>query len=289
MQKLKLLAVAAVAMFAAVPLFVAWLFECVKIAAYNAVMGYAHNRGIVLGQGPFAPDQFPSIDDFQRFRVQNADKLQITRASLYDTVLYPAAGAVALSLFVDPIGAGQSVHPGAAAGVRKTKFDTNMVSAGTLPRFQSFVVESIEIYFTPGSISTANLFQVTPPAAFLAAQSVVPVAQLNDVNAFYNSGWLGFDVSSGNILTEAPLRVFPPKADLSIEGTNATSSATTGLVSAIYGTAKGRPYELQPLVTLQETATFSLTLNWPNAIATPSTFNGQVRCRFDGYMIRATQ
>lgn len=276
-------------LFSLIPALLAWAFACVKTGAYNILMRLGQRTGAVAFVGPFAPDMFPTFEDFNRYRIQNANTLQIVRASLYDTVLYPTAGATSISMFVDAIGAGQSVHPGAAAGVKKNKFDTNMVSSGTLPRFTSFVVESIELYFTPGSISTANLFALVAPGKFIAAAAVTQVQDLNDINVFYNSGFLSFDISSGNILTEAPLRKFPPKADLGIDGGLSSNSATTAITSALYGTAKGRPYDLQPLVTLQETASFALSVNWPNALATPSGFNGQIRCVLDGYSVRATQ
>lgn len=270
------------------------LFGVLKKAAfdllYSVTTRYTYATGLVAYAGePFSPYQFPSMIDLNNYKVQNPGTVQIVRQSLYDTVLYPTAGVNQINLFVNPQGAGQSVHPSAPAGQVKSVFDTNMVVSGQLPRFQQFVVESIELYFQPGSVATANLFALSPPAAFTAVAASAIVAAANDVNVFYNSGFLKFTVSNGDLLVESPLRKFPPKADIGFDVALASNSATTGVVSLLYGSAKGRPYMLQPLITLQDNAQFTISLNWTNALATPSTFNGQVRCILDGYSIRATQ
>ena len=51
---------------------------------------------------------------------------------LYDSVLYPAAGATLLSFFILPLGQGVSVFQTAAGVLPKTYADTNMQLAGQL-------------------------------------------------------------------------------------------------------------------------------------------------------------
>lgn len=261
-----------------------------KEKAYYALTLLTYRTGLVAyADGPFSPYKFPSVRDLDAYKVQNPDTVQIVRQSLYDTVLYPTAGATQISLFTQPKGQGQTMSPGAVAGVAKNDYDTNMVIAGQLPRFQQFVVESIELYFLPGSVNTANLFAQTKPATYTLAAAQTLMESVNDVNGFYQTGYLKLVVSNGDLLTEAPLRKFPPKADVGIDAALATNSGTVGQIQAMWASAKGRPYMLQPLITLQDNAQFAITLNWPNVFATPSGFNGQVRCVLDGYMIRATQ
>lgn len=282
MKHLKLIALQIVAIFAAVGHYAAERFR-VAISNHMAKTGL-----VAYINAPFAANQFPSVNDLDRYMAQNPGALQVTRQQLYDTVNYPAAGATQLSLFTQPLGQGQSQHPGAAAGVTKQLYDTNMNVAGVLPRFQSFLIESIELIFLPGSVSTAGLFANVNPAKFIAVAAVTQMQDVNDMYAFYNSGSFSLDVSSGNLLTAAPLRVFPPKTQFDVAGGVSTNSATTSEVTVAVGKMTGRPYYLQPLITLAENAAFQVTLRWPNAIATPSTFNGSVKVVLDGYQIRAT-
>ena len=112
----------------------------------------------------------------------------------------------------------------------------------------------------PGSIATATLFANVAPAAFNAVAVVGAVASSNDVYAFYNSGFLELNVSNGNLLRDAPLRKFPAKANLDVSAAAASNSATTGALSVILTQAMGRPYYLQPLITLAENASFNVTI-----------------------------
>lgn len=268
------------------------LFDYAREALYRALTLFTYRAGLVLymdGVATFASDQFPTVSDLNNYAVQNPGAVQVTKQTLYDTLNYPAAGLPSLQFFSVPLGQGQSQHPGVAAGVTKTYYDTNLDVAGQLPRFVSFVVESIEVLMLPGSVLAATLFANVAPAQFTAVAIVTPLASANDVYAFYNSGFLELNVSNGNLLRDAPLRKFPAKANLDVSSAISSNSATTGENSVILTQAMGRPYYLQPLITLAENASFNVTIRWPNNVAMPSTFNASVKVILDGYLLRATQ
>jgi len=231
----------------------------------------------------------PDIADFTLGRVTNPGQSEVIRQSLYDHLLYAAAGAQTLTFFQTPVGQGITTALGATAGTAKTKSDTNMAMAGNLPSGQEFLIESIEVTFYPGSVSTANTFTVDSVTFFLATASAVPTAQVDDVSAFYQSGRLEFNILSKNYLTETPLMRFPPKSYLEIFGGIASNSATTSEVGVFAAHACGRPYYVEPRIDLQPAMNFDVSLIWPGLVAMPSTFNARVGVILDGYMLRASQ
>jgi hypothetical protein len=231
----------------------------------------------------------PSIQQFESRRVTNPNQSEVVRQSLYDHLLYPAAGTQTLTFFQTQLGAGLTTALGATAGTPKTYHDTNMQLGGQLPSGMGVMIESVEVAFYPGSISTANTYTVDAVTFFLAAASAVPTAQVDDVNAFYQSGLLEINVLAKNYLRETPLMRFPPKCALKIDGAIASNSATTSEVGFVRGNAAGRPYYLEPEITLLAAQSFDVTLRWPGLVAMPSTFNGRVGIFLDGYTLRASQ
>lgn len=231
----------------------------------------------------------PTVQDFQDRRVTNPNQSEVIRQTLYDHLLYPAAGAQQLTFFQTQIGQGLTTALGATANTPKTLHDTNMTLGGQLPSGMGFMAESVEVTFYPGNVSTANTYTVDNVTFFLAAASAVPTAQLDDVNAFYQSGMLEINVLAKNYLRETPLMRFPPKCALQIEGAIASNSATTSEVGFAAGHAGGRPYYLEPEITLLAAQNFEVALKWPGLVAMPSTFNGRVGVILDGYTLRASQ
>ncbi len=231
----------------------------------------------------------PSITDFSMGRVTNPGQSEIIRQSLYDHLLYAAAGAQSLTFYQTPIGQGMTTALGATATTPKTKSDTNMVLAGQLPSGQEYLIDSIEVTFYPGSVSTASTYTVDNLTFFLAAASAVPTAQVDDVNTFYQSGRLELNILSKNYLTETPLMRFPPKTHLENRGAIASNSATTAEVGFANAYAAGRPYYVEPRIDLQPAMNFDVTLVWPGLVAMPSTFNARVGVILDGYLLRASQ
>jgi hypothetical protein len=233
----------------------------------------------------------PTLADFQRYQVNRQGEAEVIRQSLYDYQVYATAGATILNFFQNPQGAGKTSSSGAVAGSAKTIADTNLELAGQLPNPKGFLMESIEVDFYPGSVATADTFTIQVISSFLAvaAQTFIPGAAANDVNAVYSGGELQFFIGSKPYLDEAPLKRFPPKAQFVVDAAMASNSATTGEVGTISVKAGGRPYFMQPPVSIMATQNFKVSLNWPVAIATPSGFNGRIGVILDGYLFRNSQ
>lgn len=225
----------------------------------------------------------------EQYRVNRQGQAEVVRQRLYDFQLYPTAGAAQFTFFALPVGQGLTSAVGGVVGTAKTYADTNMDTAGQLPRPKSYLVESIEILFEPGSVATANTFTTTPPNIFAAAAALAVAAQLADINILRISGWLEFYIGSKTYLTEAPLGVFPPKVRLELDAAFASNSATTAEVGAISGKWGGRPYYLDPPITLESMQNFAVYLKFPAAVATPSGFNGRIGVVFDGVLFRNSQ
>lgn len=226
---------------------------------------------------------------FQANRVTNPNFAEIVRNSLYDSLLYPTAGQTQLSFFSLPIGQGVTSSLGATVGTSKTLNDTNLVMANTLPSGLEVLVQSIEVLFLPGSVSTANTYTPANISLFNATAAASVAGSANDVNTFYQSGRLQFQILQKDYLMEAPLLKFPPKAMLDLQGAVASNSATTAEVALTLVKATGRPYFLDPAVTLLPSVNFAVNLLWPGAVATGSGFNGRVEVTLDGLFKRAGQ
>lgn len=234
-------------------------------------------------------DGMPSVAEFAQNRVTNPGQSEIVRNRLYDYQLYPTAGASQLAFFQQSVGQGTTTALGGAVGSPKTMWDTNLEIAGTLPSGKSFLIESIEVLFLPGSVATANAYTAAAQSLFIAVAAATLAGQLNDVNSFYQSGMLELNVLSKNYLRETPLMAFPPKAHLDVSAAISSNSATTAEVAAVMGKAVGRPYYVDPKITLQPAVNFEVLLRWPGLVATPSGFNARVGVILDGYFMRASQ
>lgn len=231
----------------------------------------------------------PTREDFNRGRVTNPDQSEVIRKRYYDYLLYPTAGLLQMNFFSQQVGAGLTTAVGAAAGTTKTLADTNLELANTLPSGIEFLVESIEIVFDPGSVSTANTYTPANVSLFAAAAAAAVAGQLNDVNLILQSGIVQLKVLSKPYMTETPIRSFPPKTRLSVDSSMASTSATQGQNAIASGKADGRPYYMEPPITLQPAVNFNLFIGWPGLVATPSGFNGRLGVIFDGYEMRASQ
>ena len=162
-----------------------------------------------------------------------------------------------------------------------------MTIGGTLSSGLAFLCESVEVVFFPGSVQTANTYTPIGMSVFNATASAAVNAALNDVNTFYQSGLLEFNILSKNYLRETPLLAFPPKANYNLDAAVASNSATTAEVALAQGRAAGRPYYIDPSISLQPAVNFEVVLKWPSAVSLA--FNGRVGVILDGYFMRASQ
>lgn len=271
--------------FQRVPL-VTWALGFAAAALYMFGHADAAAGTLLLALGP---NGIPTAEDFERGRVTNPAQSEVIRQRLYDWNLYPTAGQTQLAFFSQQPGQGVTTALGGVAGTGKTPWDTNIELPNTLPSGKAFMIETIEVHFLPGSVSTANTYTPATIAFFNAVIALTVLASANDVNTVLQSGLLELNILSKNYLRETPLYTFPPKARISNESSIASNSATTAAAGFTVTNAVGRPYYLEPYVTLQAAMNFEVMVRWPAAVATPSGFNGRLGVYLDGFLMRASQ
>lgn len=216
-------------------------------------------------------NQVPNRAQLGKYSV-NREGWEAIRQSIYDYQVYAAAGQSQLSFFTSPLG-----------GLR-TLTDTNMTLAGQLPKNQEFLVQSIEVFFSPTTPTVAA--QMPAFTGALASAAIV-----NDAYIVGRGGNLVLTIGSKPYLQEAPLGRFPQKASFGVEGA-ASDSSTAGAVNQsrnVFGKWSGRPYLLDPAaLLLPENQNFAVTLSWPEgvqAIANP----GRIGVILDGILYRRSQ
>lgn len=257
-------------------------------------IGRAARMALMAGFAASGPalasmDDLPTAADFNARRVTNPAQSEVVRNRFYDYQLYATAGVAQLTFFSQPVGQGITSAQGAVVGTAKTQFDTNLELPNTLPSGKAYMLQSIEVLYLPGSVSTANTYTPANLSLFAVAAAASVAAQLNDVNTFYQSGMLELNVLSKNYLRETPVLAFPPKAHLDVSAALANTSATVGEIAAVFAKASGRPYYIQPEISLQPAVNFEVLIKYPAAVATPSGFNARVGVILDGYFMRAGQ
>jgi hypothetical protein len=219
-----------------------------------------------------ATQQVPTRAQLSKYSV-NRPGWEAIKQSLYDYQVYAAAGQAQLTFFALPVGQGS-----------KTQSDTNMTLAGQLPKNQEFLIQSIEVFFTPTTPTVAAQM----PAAF-GAQAIAQI--INDSFIVGRAGNLNLTIGSKPYLQEAPLGRFPQKAAFSVDGALAdVTTAGAALQSRLaFGQWRGRPYLLDPApLLLPENQNFSVSLNWPEglqAITSP----GRIGVILDGILYRRSQ
>jgi len=199
-------------------------------------------------------------------------------APLYDSIVYPAAGAQQLTFFALPIGQGVTSAPGAAGA--KTENDTNLTNAGLLPLGNRFYCTGIELQFFPG----------VNPGTGPTADALFIGQFWNDVYAVAKAGWLRFRIQNRDYTLDGPLMNFPPVTRLAGVA-SATSTLTAGaatLDQIQYATLAGMPYNLVP-VFIESNQSFVVTVNFGAAVALPSTVAGRMFVRLRGRLIRDAQ
>lgn len=218
----------------------------------------------------------PNLAELQSYAVNRKGQYEGIRQTLYDYQTYAAAGQTSLSFFQVPVGQGG-----------KTVADTNIEVAGSLPQPKHFLVESIEIRFWPG-VDPVN--SATGGAGTQAAPNLV-----NDVWTFAKSGSLNFFIGSKTYLEEAPCGRFPPKtkidAHFAVSQTvnQAAAADQENQLTADLGYMCGRPYFINPATLLIPTQNFKVSLNWPTAVALPSTEDARIGVVLDGILYRQSQ
>lgn len=232
----------------------------------------------------------PNLQDLASYSVNRAGQAEVYRQTLYDFQVYPTAGQTSFTFFSVPQGQGVTSAEGATVGSAKTQLDTNMTLAGQLPQPQAFLIQSIEVVFLAGNSATTNTFISQVPAVFAVDDAVTIAAQVNDVAKVVNNAMVYLFIGSKFYLQDGPAVRFPPKAYLGVDAAVADISATTpGSMAVTTARGMGRPYYIDPELSLMASQNFNVTLNFGGAIATPSGFNGRVGIILDGYYFRNSQ
>ena len=160
---------------------------------------------------------------------------------------------------------------------------------GQLPSGMEYLIESIEVSFEPGNVVTANTF--SPSLLTTSATGVLlddAVSAINDIKTIYKTGLLRMKVLSKPQLDETPLGSFPPKTWIEMSGFAATTAAATSLWAA-NAFPTGRPYYMEPPISLQPAVNFTVTVEYPAVQALPSGNTGRIGVIFDGYLRRSSQ
>lgn len=210
-------------------------------------------------------NQVPDINALRKYAVNRSNDYEVIGSALYDYTTYLAAGQTELNFFQTPQGQGG-----------KSLADTNMESAGSLPKPKNFIVTAVEVNFWAGD----------NPATF-GAQAAAD--RINDLWNFSKSGYLEFYIGSKNYIQEGPMNVFPPFNGLVVSSSLADVSTTgANMQSAIaYGNMGGKPYQLASPVTLMSNQNFRVSLKWPVPVAISA--DARVGVRLRGYLYRLSQ
>lgn len=192
----------------------------------------------------------------KNYSVNLTDNIEELAWSLYDFTEYASAGQTVLTFFQSPVGANG-----------KTLADTNMDSAGQIPKGQNFLVENICVEFFSGA----------------SIESTAMQGYADDVKSVMESGVLSFKVGSKLFKNEAPLGIFPPSYKQ--HGYAATNVAAENIV---YASNTGTIHSIIP-VRLTSNQNFSVSLSWASAVALPSTNIGRIGVRLGGRLFRNAQ
>lgn len=192
----------------------------------------------------------------KQYAVNRAGDFEEIAWSLYDFTTYAAAGQTVLTLFQSPLGQNG-----------KTIIDTNLDSAGSVPKGQNFMVQAVSVEFFPG----------------VSIEAVAMNDYVDDVQQIIEGGALAFTVGSKRYINQSPLGLFPPTY-----GQEGYSAMTTAAQSVTYGRNKGKLYEIIP-VDLVSNQNFKVELTWPTVVALPSGVAGRIGVRFHGRLYRNVQ
>lgn len=240
---------------------------------------------VTLGNGKIV--QAPSIANVKANYAVTLNGYEQSRGTLYDGLVYPAAGTTQLSFFSVPIGQGTSVLGTPAA---KNLSDTNLTLAAQLPSTQKFLIERITLKVQPSTPSGSGIID---PAYSGAPTSFLPI---NDVWIILRSGNLALTLANKIYVQEAPLDVFPPASAMRIDAamaqeTLSNTGNTTGNNALEVGFAQsyGQTYDLDPdNLLIDSNMSFNLTLSWPEGVQA-ITKPARIFARLEGTLYRMVQ
>lgn len=196
---------------------------------------------------------------------------------LYDSNAYPAAGILQLNFFQNPIGQGVTSALNAAGA--KTEADTNMTNAGSLPAFTKFYCTGLEVQVFPGVLPGRGAVADATAGHFV-----------NDVYQIGRTGWLRFRIGQRDYVLDSSMVNFTSTAGLG-GFTGSSTNLTTGAATyseVSYARFVGQAYTIVP-VYIESNQSFSVQMNWPALVPTPSTTIARIQVRLRGRLIRVAQ
>ena len=194
------------------------------------------------------------IEALNTYSVNIASAVEEITWSFYDTQTYVAAGQTQLNFFQQPVGAGGTTYE-----------QTNMDSAGQIPKGQRFLTEYIALEFFPG---------IDP------LEGAALTAYADDYLKFISNGWLEFKIGSKLYVQHGNLGLYTPSFGLS-------GFAATGAADAVeYATNRGKLYSILP-VQLTSNQNFSVSLKWGTGVAISA--DAIVKARLCGRLFRNAQ
>lgn len=222
-----------------------------------------------------------AMSDLTKYE-SSTNQLDSIFSPLYDYQTYATAGALNFNFFALPQGQGTTSSPG-AAGVKQIA-DTNMQVAGQLPAGNRFLIIGIEVEFWPGSVPGLNGIAVPTAAQF--------ARNWDDVYSVLRGGSLTLTVQNRVFAQDAPLMKFPTQTRLTgvaaYNENNNTAAPTIGWGQIEYASSCGAAYDITPVL-LKPTQAFSVTINFPALIATPSAVDARIGVRLVGKLVRNVQ
>jgi hypothetical protein len=202
----------------------------------------------------------PSSSILQKYGVNLPGKVEVIWEPLYHYVTYPAAGAQIFTFFQNPLGQGGN-----------TLSDTNMRSAGQIPKGQQFVITSVQVeLFLDGD----DIQDAGDPDQYLRDYHNVMTGSAN----------LQLEIGSKDYLQQGPLNKFPPVQN--VDASIALGTGNAALEGSSYAVGGGNTFNIVP-VTLTSNQNFSVTINFDTAIA----INADARfgVTLNGYKFRNAQ
>jgi hypothetical protein len=202
------------------------------------------------------------LSSLQQFNPNRADQVEGIWQPFYHKQAYAAAGQASLVFFNVAFAGDYTV--------------TNMPNAAFFPAPTAFLCRALMLNFIPG-----NAF-----AQSGGAPAAAQVANLNDVLAVANGGYIEFVIGGKVYLRDSPSGRFAPNYGISAAvavGATLTAPAQT---TFDYARAAGRYYEITPFL-IPQTQNFSVTLYTPTVI--PVSVAGTVIATMDGFYYRQSQ
>lgn len=203
----------------------------------------------------------PSQQLMDKYAVNLPGQVEVIWQPLYHYQTYAAAGGTAFTFFQTPIGQG---------GL--TLSDTNMQTAGAVPKGQTFVATALQVELL---LDAADIFLTADPDSYLNDYYRVMTSRAN----------LVLEIGSKPFLKQAPLGKFPPAHN--IQAQTAISTTANNITEGMsFAQGGGQAFQIVPL-TLTSNQNFVLTINFETAVAVAT------ECRLGvtlhGYLFRNAQ